>query len=492
MECIHTALRKMSTTKFAELRNDPDAQSEFYKKSLNIKKVEVIDLCVQEKFIAFNSWVAGIAEAGIDSISIQGEIDQNLAHVPIAEFLFRFMVKIDDKYLHDFFIKIERECVFEGKIHEPSMIANLRILDDMVVLKKHRKGWIFRPDYLKFVMETYPKYMFIPRPIDEVISRDESVIVRRNLAKHPNTPILYPEEYKLLFFDKDNGVRASIARNPQSIKIFPDLYKRLFNDEDVIVKINIIRNTEAMKRFPELFKTLFLDNSQVEDFRGLRYMVKEEIALNEDAPRCFPAEYRNLFTHESYLVRYSLAKNKVAAELFPTEFRSLFKRYIKLRDLNESNNKNYPQLEYYNDNFYQNLRTAEDEWRQTFRLGNGLSKNINATDFKEFKLLFSDKYYRISVFGDELYPIRQSVAENPQAPVKFPEEYKKFFSDENRRVLWSITRNSNAEKLFPKLYRELKEMLEKSKKSKSKEEVPPKPSEPQFPKYSRIEDFLEI
>ncbi|MCP4762862.1 MAG: hypothetical protein GY870_13870, partial [archaeon] len=137
IECIHTAVMDITPEEFMELENNIDAQEEIFKKTLNIRWSEdprTINLTPEEHFKAFKSWVAGIAEAGVDAFEIQDEIDRNLNLMyPIVHFIMQFLVKCDPELISEYLVKIERECRFEGETHIPSLIANLKILFEYFV-----------------------------------------------------------------------------------------------------------------------------------------------------------------------------------------------------------------------------------------------------------------------------------------------------------------------------------------------------------------------
>jgi Tfp pilus assembly protein PilF len=129
IDCIHTAVTGISTEEFEDYQNGNDSQERVFKKTLEIRsseKLEEIKLKPEEMFHAFKSWTAGIAEAGLSAFLIQDEIDECLDLLyPISQFLFRFMIKVDSDFLPQYLAKIEKECVFEGTIHESSFVANL-------------------------------------------------------------------------------------------------------------------------------------------------------------------------------------------------------------------------------------------------------------------------------------------------------------------------------------------------------------------------------
>jgi len=87
------------------------------------------ELCLtfKQEFFALKSWVQGIAEAGLDALKIQSEIDSLTHALPIAQFIARNLIRVDPSYLMEFLNNIEKECRFEGQYHLPSLRANLII-----------------------------------------------------------------------------------------------------------------------------------------------------------------------------------------------------------------------------------------------------------------------------------------------------------------------------------------------------------------------------
>ncbi len=145
--CIHTSIMDMPVEDFASLHNDVGVQEELYNKTLNIRwsgEPKTIELTPEEHFKAFKSWVAGISEAGIKSFKIQDEIDKNLNLMyPIVNFIMKFLVKCDPKFIPEYLAKIERECRFEGKYHIPSLIANLKSLVEIIFSADSQNSFLF-------------------------------------------------------------------------------------------------------------------------------------------------------------------------------------------------------------------------------------------------------------------------------------------------------------------------------------------------------------
>ncbi len=129
IDCIHTVVTDISTEEFVDYHNDAHVKEHIYYKTLEIRSsqnLKEINLTPKEKYVALKSWVAGIADSGSDAFRIQNEIENmgSLAY-PISNFLLKFMIKIDSKYINEYISKIERECVYEGVKSESFIFMSL-------------------------------------------------------------------------------------------------------------------------------------------------------------------------------------------------------------------------------------------------------------------------------------------------------------------------------------------------------------------------------
>ena len=59
------------------------------------------------------------------------DIHFNLAY-RISSFLFRFMIRADADFIPIFLTRIEKYCIFNGKMHKTSIRANLKYLEPPV------------------------------------------------------------------------------------------------------------------------------------------------------------------------------------------------------------------------------------------------------------------------------------------------------------------------------------------------------------------------
>lgn len=129
IQCIHTAVAKISASDLSRFQSDyygsrrPDKKKYRYYSSERLKDV---DLVPKEHFFAMKSWVQGIAEAGIDALYLQSELE-GMTHsaAPIIHKLLGFMSMADSEFIMQYLDWIDRTCTFNNQIHEPSYLANL-------------------------------------------------------------------------------------------------------------------------------------------------------------------------------------------------------------------------------------------------------------------------------------------------------------------------------------------------------------------------------
>ncbi|MHA1340194.1 MAG: hypothetical protein ACTSO2_09500 [Promethearchaeota archaeon] len=397
IKCIHVAL--VDTT-LNEIENK-GGKEEYNRQILYMHSsegVKEINLSPTEKFKAFQSWVAGIAEAGYNAFYIQREIE-DLGHLtyPISKFLMDFIVKKDKRILEEYLLYLERACRYDAQWHESSVIANLQMLKD--------------------IENIIPYLVNIRFPFKALMK-----VFGEEFIAHPAATEY--EEYKELFNAKDWRIRRTLTKNPQAKrfkeynKLFPrnfirnrtkreiaedikatdyEEYRRFFEEEPLIKRI-VASNPAAIK-FEE-FKKLFEDES---------WIVRSATASNPSAVQF--EEYKRLFDDENWIVRSSVASNSMATKF--NEYRKLFKDKNKVVLKSIASNPEATKFEEFKNLFYEN----DDEIKAI------LASNPEATKFKEFKNLFHEKRWSILV----------NISLNPKAK-KF-KEYEMF----SKRELLEIT-----------------------------------------------------
>ncbi len=125
IDCIHVAVCDATGD---ELDNEAQRR-ELEEASLHIRSSEYlteIHLAPEEKFAAFKSWAAGIAEAGMDSFHIQEEIDAAARlQFPVTIPLMQFLAGVDIKFLLQYLEFVEQASHHAGARHEAFIMASL-------------------------------------------------------------------------------------------------------------------------------------------------------------------------------------------------------------------------------------------------------------------------------------------------------------------------------------------------------------------------------
>ena len=278
IDCIHTAITKIDIDTFTGAQSSKDTQEKFTKNMLDIRsseKINVINLKPEEKFKAFKSWAAGITENGMDSLKIQNEIEELAKfQYPIANFLMRFLLKTDleGEFLNEFLNKIEKECIFEGELHESSFIAKLipvfellknnlrnlsnlkKITEKLVEIIKNVdfpiKFFLNNSEFLKIFLQVYPDYIF------DYLRKIEHEIGYNNYEQKENLKYLtqvldvvldnyYHQE---ILFERDKTVIKAILSNFNSKELFRDNYRYFFLKAQVIPDLFEKLSNEAITK----------------------------------------------------------------------------------------------------------------------------------------------------------------------------------------------------------------------------------------------------
>ncbi len=106
IDCIHTVVTNISPEEFVNYSDNAYNKEHLYNKTLEIRSSEnlkEINLTPKEKFVALKSWAMGIAEAGMDALIIQDEIDKSSTLIyPIATRMLKFLAKVDMEFFREF------------------------------------------------------------------------------------------------------------------------------------------------------------------------------------------------------------------------------------------------------------------------------------------------------------------------------------------------------------------------------------------------------
>ncbi|MHA2366615.1 MAG: hypothetical protein ACXAC7_21845, partial [Candidatus Hodarchaeales archaeon] len=423
LSCIHVCVTTITKEEYNEYAGD-DA---FLINARSTENREEIILSAEERFIAFRSWVAGIAKCGEDAFRIQYEIE-NLAHhaYPIVSFLMKFIAKYDLNFFKDYLWKIERECTYGGKLHESSLIANLIPFVNMIV---NLEDFNLKTKYFKLIEALSPPFdIFLLNSnvfrsyracVENATEKFDEMI--NNLGQFKNAKLKRSAKnlVKILAYDCEDLPNASnrFLEKLLNLKNFPiDLFDDLDEDEMCdLCKLDAFTSWKYAEMLSETrnieLVRMLLKDERCKDLKHLRRLFKSKdvdvlkmLASNEFLVDV--EEYGSLFDCEEEDVLLEIAKNPIAKK------RQEFLRFFDV--LKENSFKSLVGIEYAPENFVLIMQIVSDP---------------ENCAFDEYKNLFNYK----SKF------VLRCIAQNPNA-VRFQDEFRKLF----KIVPVSVAKNPNA------------------------------------------------
>lgn len=346
IECIHTAVTTVTVEDFLRYQEDAAEYTDFVSAE-SLEHASVIRLNPDETFKAFNSWVAGIAEARILALVIQTQIESLAKFTyPIAQQLFQFIIKYDFDALTLFIDYIAQECRFEDSYHLPSLNANLHIIRK--ILPKMQQ------DQLDKALNLMTESLF---PLEILVD----LFGQRPVIEHPEAVNL--PEYRKLFNHRNWRIRSYVASNPGAVQFVE--FNALFNDQNWNVRSKVASNPAAVDI--KLYKGFFTETN---------WHIKQQVAANINAPRL--EEYRQFFDKKHWNLWQDVAENIGATRL--DEYKILFTSDEWRVRAKIAANPNAVRFEEYRQLF------RDPEWhvRQKVAL------NPKAMRFDEFSMLAND------------------------------------------------------------------------------------------------------
>ncbi len=217
INCIHTAVKDIPTKEF----EDQIKSESFYEDILIIRSTEnitPIHLNIEERFLAFKSWVSGIAEAGIDALKIQSQLEiVGRLLYPIVYHLIKFLSKVDLNFLYEYLDKIQKECVFEGVKYDSFLISNL--VPILGLCEDYK-------ELIDFILELNPPF---------------ELFLELNLKSH-----------------RDRKIMAEFVKKKEFFKLLPKQYKDKYKDLLADLLFNYYRenDTEEFEYILNLFPAI--------------------------------------------------------------------------------------------------------------------------------------------------------------------------------------------------------------------------------------------
>lgn len=299
IQCIHTAVTTISPKEFDEKIN----KEEFKEDLLKIRSTEnltKIDLDLDEKFFAFKSWVAGIAEAGAFSITIQSDIERftHLLH-PIANRLFNFLLRAKADFIKQFLIQMERECRLDGEYHKPSIHANILKLLPIMILEE-KEAWNIWRDRVEtnyswserwqvYLINQFDEMMdliYDLQPSSQIFLEEDKFHFILMLPKSKSlndwkktthNSVIYDHKFIFPYKNEENGLLNLELWGKKIPKISAiQNFKNLKGIEVLHLEVNWIEKIRNLDHFVNL-KQLYISNNYITKIEGLEKLKNLEV-----------------------------------------------------------------------------------------------------------------------------------------------------------------------------------------------------------------------
>ncbi len=298
IQCIHTAVTTIAPEEFEERISEENFEEDILK-IRSTEQLQEIQLELDEKFFAFKSWVQGIAEAGVHSITIQSDIEQ-YAHLfhPIANRLFNFLLRAKIDFIEQFLIQMERECRLDGEYHKPSIHANLLKLLPIMILEE-KEAWNIWRDQVKtnytwseewklYLINQFEEMMdaiYDLQPSAEIFLEEEKFHFILMLPKSKKLPdweettrnsVIYENKFIFPYKNEETGLLTleiwdKKIPNISSVKNF----ERLQGIEVLHIEVNWLEKIEGLEHLTTL-RELYISNNYITKIEGLEKLTNLE------------------------------------------------------------------------------------------------------------------------------------------------------------------------------------------------------------------------
>jgi Leucine-rich repeat (LRR) protein len=229
--CIHTAV---TTTTLDELESiPPDVPKEdYFLNGVSTEHLPQIKLTPEEHFFALSSWVQGIAETGEEFIRNLEMLQPYPTFFRIIKDLIQFILLYDTRFIQQYLSRVEKECQMNGKPHIPSLIASLKVLEQLNPEES--------PEIIKmllsmnFPLEVYVnilRYDVMKENFEQDPRYEEAIFNYPNMVLSADPEAAKYSRFVELFSNKSFYIRYGLVNNPAALQ-FPE-YKLLFKCEDL-------------------------------------------------------------------------------------------------------------------------------------------------------------------------------------------------------------------------------------------------------------------
>lgn len=304
--CSHVKLADVTGDQFTEAMS----KSQKFLSLLTSKfhKPREIDISIEDRVFALNSWVEGIAEAGFSAFSIAEEDAKHTRLMPVITPILLFVSLRYPALLDKYIEELVNMCIFEGTIHVPSFVMNaIKIF----TIARHYPGSSTYQSILKKLMHHNPPF--------ELFEEETDALMFDEAAAHP--------AFKTAFTHSNRVIRCRAIYNSVSASFpeFPSLVQSAIANRDQYMIGGFLQNKDAPRKHPVLYNqtivSIFNRQLTFNKWHRLDLEFVQYIADNVNAPFC--DAYRMVFSlHNNIGILKSVAANINAPRL--KEFRMLY------------------------------------------------------------------------------------------------------------------------------------------------------------------------
>lgn len=300
IQCIHATITTLTVDNFEDKVSKVE---ELEKDMLNLRSSEgapEIRLTPEERFFALKSWVQGIAEAGVNAVTIQEDIE-HLAHLfnPIGKRLFNFLLKAKIDFIQAFLAQMERDCHFEGEYHKPSIHANLLKMLDITILEES-EAWnrwrdqvevnyewndewkVYTIKHFKDIMESIFEFepsanIFLENPKTHVILMMPEARILPDWEKVTKESVAYDKIFRFCYKDEETGLLAlDLSANKIASLVKIQGLERVSHLEQLHLENNLFEKLGGFEIFPNL-RRLYLNFNYITQIEGLTELNQLEV-----------------------------------------------------------------------------------------------------------------------------------------------------------------------------------------------------------------------
>jgi len=255
----------------------------------NIIDGSIINLDIEDKFFALNSWAEAIISQGTNLFFLRNTNYQEIIS-PFLHFFLKFFIRVNSNFSSFYLDHLKKVCIFNSETHQPSLISNLTFLLDCLIFEEFHN--LENEEDLILVQKRknkgnkYTPSIFAHKDIDTILEK---------------IALLNPSAQ--LFFDSDKFsafIYHKSVRRLDDWDIFYHYRITKYENKEFLIKNTSFldlsyENIQFLKkisyRYPEKIETLNMSGNKICNLEGIeRFSNLIELDVSNNNIRVFPSE----------------------------------------------------------------------------------------------------------------------------------------------------------------------------------------------------------